>query len=160
MFSEFVGAAISATPISNLLASKPAVVLERIARGGGATKWYYCSNTQSLEPVQTRFSPGSVVSFYFDDRIRRESYSPKLMTAIEAVIATHRETIIGTLGEDGILIDAEFVSGPNDLAELLLTIEPGVRVFYGPFPARDNDGVQAVTLTLPDADGTIRAHPH
>jgi hypothetical protein len=27
-------------------------------------------------------------------------------------------------------------------------------------PGRDNDGVNAVTLTLPDLDGTVRAHPH
>jgi hypothetical protein len=28
------------------------------------------------------------------------------------------------------------------------------------YPGRDNDGVNAVTLTLPDLDGTTRTHPY
>jgi hypothetical protein len=33
-------------------------------------------------------------------------------------------------------------------------------VFYGATPDRENDGTHAVTVTLPDADGIVRPHPH
>jgi hypothetical protein len=69
-FRLAVRTAVSATPIGDLLSAKSGVVLERIARGGGATNWYYCPKKSSLEVVESKFSPGSIVSFYFDDRIR------------------------------------------------------------------------------------------
>jgi hypothetical protein len=34
--------------VAKLLASKPAVVLERIARGGGATNWFFCRGPPRL----------------------------------------------------------------------------------------------------------------
>jgi len=148
------------TPVAGLLASRPALVLEHIARGGGLTKWYYCPGCLSLASVEARFSPGSVVSFYFDDRIRNDVHSPSVQIAVEAVIARNGEAMVGALAEDDTRIDAEIISGPNELAEYLSMVKPGSRVFYGPFPAKDNDGVRAVTIVLPDADGTVRAHPH
>jgi hypothetical protein len=152
--------ALASTPIADLLASRPGVVLERIARGGGATKWYYCPSESALGAVAARFSPGSVVSFYFDDRIRNDACSPEIQTAVEAVIAQNSEAVVGVLGEGGIRIDAEILTGPNELSEFLSVVKPGARLFFGPFPAKDNDGVRAVTLVLPDGDGKVRAHPH
>jgi hypothetical protein len=142
------------------MTSRAAVALERIARGGGATKWHYCPSSLSIEALETRFSPGSVVSFYFDDQIRNNPYSPGIKVAVEAVIVQSGEAVVGTLAEDGISIDAEILTGPNELADFLLAVKPGARIFYGPFPAKDNDGVRAVTLVLPDADGKVRLHPH
>lgn len=159
-FKSALHTALAATPIADLLASRPGVILERIARGGGATKWYYCASESALGAVEARFSPGSVVSFYFDDRIRNDAYSPGVQTAVEAVIAQNGEAVVGVLAEGGIRIDAEIITGPNELAEFLSVVKPGSRLFCGPFPAKDNDGVRAVTLVLPDADGTVRAHPH
>jgi hypothetical protein len=100
------------------------------------------------------------VSFYFDDRIRYDAYSPEIQTAIEAIIVLGGEAVVGSLAEDGIRIDTEIVAGPNELAEFLSVVKPGSRAFYGPFPALDNDGVRAVTVVLPDADGTERVHPY
>jgi hypothetical protein len=34
------------------------------------------------------------------------------------------------------------------------------QVFYGVFPPMDNDGKDAVTVTLPDLDGVVRDHPY
>jgi hypothetical protein len=159
-FKSALHTALAATPVADLLASRPGVVLERIARGGGVTKWYYCPSKLSLGAVEARFSPSSVVSFYFDDRIRNDAYSPGVQIAVKAVIAQNGEAVVGALAEDDTRIDAEIITGPNELAEFLSVVKRGSRVFYGPFPAKDNDGVRAVTLVLPDADGTVRAHPH
>jgi hypothetical protein len=57
-------------------------------------------------------------------------------------------------------IHVDFVSGKNDLSQLISEVSAGTLVFHGEFPARDNDGANAITLTLPDADGVVRAHPH
>jgi hypothetical protein len=160
IFKSALHSALAATSVADLLARRPALILERVAKGGGATKWHYCPNKSSLGAVEARFLPGSVVSFYFDDRIRNDGYSPAVATAVEAVIVQNGEAVVGTLAEDDTRIDAEIITGPNELAEFLSAVKQGSRVFYGPFPAKDNDGVRAVTLVLPDADGTVRAHPH
>ena len=160
LFKWAVQTAVAATRTGSLIESKTAVVLERIARGGGATRWYYCSSKSCLALIEAKFSPGSVVSFYFDERIRQAVCSPEVRAAIERVIVQDREAVVGILGEDGLGIDVEIMSGPNELAEFLLNIKPATQVFYGAFPARDNDGEKAITLTLPDIDGMVRAHPH
>jgi len=33
-------------------------------------------------------------------------------------------------------------------------------IFYGPFPSPDDDGVNAITIVLPDVDGFVRPHPY
>jgi hypothetical protein len=148
------------TPIIDLLGATAAVVLERIAKGGGATKWYYCPGKAHLEAIEAQVSPRSVVSFYFDDRIRGDNCSPEVMSAVERIIARTGEAVVGALGEDGLHIDVEILTGPNELAAFASKISPASRVFYGVFPARDNDGVQAVTVVLLDADGIVRPNPH
>jgi hypothetical protein len=70
------------------------------------------------------------------------------------------DAVGGTLSGARIEVDVEFIAGPRDLAEYAEGLTPGTRAFYGPFPARDNDGEFAVTLDLPDSDGIVRQHPH
>jgi hypothetical protein len=74
---------LSATSIGERLETRCAVVLERIARGGGATKWYECADESRLPALISRFSPGSVVSFYFDGRIQSDVYSDVLRQSLE-----------------------------------------------------------------------------
>lgn len=159
-FLAIVHAALARTRVPDLLASKAAVVLERIARGGGATEWYYCRGTAELGAVEGKLSPGSVVSFYFDERIRSASYSPQLGTDIAKVIDDTGDAVVGVLGEDGIEIHVDIVVSGDDLAEVMAATSPASRVFYGSFPSRDDDGMRAVTVTLPDRDGIVRGHPH
>ena len=100
------------------------------------------------------------MSFYFDDRIQSGLYSAEIKLNAETIIAETGEVIIGVLDEDGLHIDVEIITGPNELTEFASTTSFTSHVFYGVFPARDNDGVRAVTVTLPDTDGIVRAHPH
>jgi len=159
-FASLVHDAFAATPIINLLAAADAVVLERVARGGGRTVWYHCRGKHQLETIEALLSPGSVVSFYFDGRIRNAPYSPELRSIIEKVITETGDAVLGHLNKDGLHIDHEIVTGPNDLTEFASNFGPESRVFYGAFPNRDNDGIKAVTVTLPDHDGIVRPHPH
>lgn len=159
-FTEIVHGVLARRRVGDLLASNAAVVLERLARGGGATEWYYCRGTAELDALEKRLSAGSVVSFYFDERIRKLPKSPQLAADIERIIAETGDAVVGVLGEDGVKIDVEIVVSRDDLADFMSRLPSSSQVFYGAFPGRDDDGMPAVTVTLPDRDGVTRSHPH
>jgi len=159
-FATIVHRALSTAPVRALLKTRGAVILERIARGGGATKWYYCSDQQCLEDLELALSPGSVVSFYFDGRIRRDVFSQEIVRILEDKVDDAGELLVGAPESGSQSIDMEIISGRHELIEYLSTVSPGTPVFYGLFPARDSDGVNAVTVSLPDIDGVVRPHPH
>jgi hypothetical protein len=58
---------------------------------------------------------------------------------------------------DGLRIEVDY---PGYLEEITRTLGNDSRIYVGSSPRRDNDGVNAVTLTLPDLDGITRAHPY
>jgi len=159
-FKDFVHSVIVGTPIISRLEDKSALVIERIAMGGGATRWYYCTGKNSLPEVEDRLKPGSCVSFYFDDRIPNVVYSPEIKLIAEELISKTGEIVIGILRQDGIQLDVEIVSDKSELAEITSTLGAGDKLFYGVFPGRDDDGLRAVTVMLPDQDGLIRSHPY
>jgi len=144
-----VHAAFAATPIGDRLGTTGAVILERVAKAGGATRWYYCPDKSQLGAVEERLSPGSTVSFYFDGRIRSALYSPEVKSNIEGIIIEESEAVIGRLRDDGLQIQVEIVSNLDEIDDFGSTINPTSRVFYGAVPATDNDGVRAVTVVLP-----------
>ena len=159
-YASIVQKYLASTAVRKNLHSKQAIVLERIARGGGATNWFYCKDDASLDVIEQRLSPGSVVSFYFDDRITKTHYSQELNVRIEEIIATTGDCVIGSLEEDSIAIDVDFVTGTNELLNFVSDLAPSTLFFFGQFPAQDNDGDGAITIILPDTDGIVRAHPH
>jgi hypothetical protein len=152
--------------VPQLLQTRPAIVLERLARGGGATQWYQCRDHANLGAITAELRPGSVVSFYFDERIRHGLYTADVRAQMLRLMRSLRdagdsgEIVVGQLASDGVHIDVDYPSGPGDLDEITRTLGSRAWIYFGPFPGRDNDGVHAVTLTLPDHDGITRAHPH
>jgi len=159
-FADLVLEALAGTPVARLLANRPAVVLERIARGAGETHWYYCRDASALRAVAVRLRPGSCVSFHFDGRLGPQPFAPALVSELERIIAEDGDAVFGLPAADGLTIDADFPGGSADLAEVTSSVSLGDVVFCGRFPGRDDDGVDAVALDLPDADGIVRAHPH
>jgi hypothetical protein len=159
-FKSFVHSALLATPLNGRLARNSAVVLERKARAAGQTRWFYCADQDHLDAVESELSPGSAVSFYFDQRIKGEVYSPQISVAISELLVRYGEVLVGTISKNEIEIDIEVITGESELSELRSTLDFGARLFYGVFPARDNDGVNAINVTLPDRDGVVRPHPH
>jgi hypothetical protein len=157
---SFVHTALLATPLNERLASSSAVVLERKARAAGQTRWFYCADQDHLDAVESELSPGSVVSFYFDRRIESEVYSPQIEAAMSELLVRYGEVLVGVISENEIEIAAEVITGQGELLELTSMFDLGARVFYGVFPARDNDGVNAISVVLPDRDGIVRPHPH
>jgi hypothetical protein len=82
------------------------------------------------------------------------------MVDIGKLIVDTGDAVVGVVGEDSVKMGVEVVVSREDLAECMSAIALGVPVFYGAFPSRDDDGVRAVTMTLPDRDGIVRNHPH
>ncbi len=137
-----------------------AVVLERFARGGGATRWFHCSTSADLSTVLDEFLPGSCVSFYFDQRIASRVYSEAVADELRSVLRETGEILIGQPDADGVHLVMEVVSGQQELNVLINVLGAKSIIFFGPFPGRDNDGEKAITALLPDADGVVRPHPH
>src|SRR6266478_9998763 len=103
-FTKVVHAALASTPIVDRLGATGAVILERIARGAGATEWYYCLDRDHLQSVERQLSLGSAVSFFFDDRIQSDFYSTELRSRVERIVAETGEAVVGTLCGDGLHI--------------------------------------------------------
>jgi hypothetical protein len=141
-FTSIVRATLAVTPIAERLRHEDAVVLERIARGGGATNWYYCRDRAEMTAIEEKLSSGSVVSFYFDGRIRHAVYSAEVAADLEAAIAKNGEVVVGALRNDGVQVDATVAVSLDDLGDFMSALAPSPELFYGAFPGRDNDGAK------------------
>lgn len=159
-YSPIALRAVEATAVPHLLQKSAAIALERLARGGGATRWYFVERPEQLTALANRLSPGSSISFYFDHRIAHGPFSSQVTAEILRVAADDGDAVVGQLGPNGLEIEMDFVAGRSDLDSASKLFGPGEHVFYGRFPARDNDSVNAVTIDLPDRDGVTRNHPH
>jgi hypothetical protein len=160
------GRTITDSPVPRLLATHSAIVLERLAFAAGTTNWYHCPDHARLAALTSHLNPGSVVSFYFDDRVTHCRYTPDVheqMLHLMRRQGDHGESgeiVVGQPATDDLHIDVDYPSSPEYLDEITQTLPAHSFIYYGPVPGRDNDGTNAVTLTLPDLDGITRAHPH
>src|SRR6185295_5183911 len=94
-YTSIVSATLANTSIAARLQREQAVVLERMARGGGATRWYYCRDQSCLGAIEGLLSPGAAVSFYFDNRIRHSRYSQELEDRLGDAIRDVGEMVLG-----------------------------------------------------------------
>jgi hypothetical protein len=151
---------LDAYGVNRLLIDKAAIILERIARGGGAVSWYACDCEASLDAISTRFKPGSVVSFYFDDRIKTCCAEDLPLDEIDTIIELVGECVVGIIGDNGIDIDARDFCLASEIPTEFEGLHAGSRMIYGAFPERAYTPNSAITFILPDEDGVFRAHPH
>jgi len=100
------------------------------------------------------------VSFYFDGRLAAGPYNNQVSIEILDIAKKDGDAVVGLLSADGITISVEFISSREELEQFVQEMAPAATVYYGPFPARNNDGKNAITVDLPDSDGILRSHPH
>jgi hypothetical protein len=154
--------AIEQTGVPHLLerwTGAETLVLERIARGGGATRWYVLRSRADLSTLASQLRPGSCVSFYFDDRFRGSVNDEVARAAILGVATEDGEAVVGNVSAEDIEVAVDFVGTAEDL-DAWLSEHSGEAIRFGRFPGRENDGEHAVTFDLPDRDGVVRSHPH
>jgi hypothetical protein len=145
------------TPL--LAASGGAVVLERVARGGGDTRWFYCRTMAEVVEVLPILRPGSRVGFFFDNRIRREPFSEEIRHQMIDIATTTGEVLLGRERPPGPELEMDFL-GPVELPERMANVPVGEVVYFGVFPSTDDDdGVSAVSYIPPDEDGVVRPQP-
>jgi hypothetical protein len=159
-FISIVGEVLSSAGVVVALAKSDAIVLERIARGAGQTKWYYLRRASGLQTIEILLSPRSIVSFYFARQFLVVTYSDNLRKEIDGIIFRTRDCVVAFLDGEGSTLVTDTVASIHDLEEFVSNIPPDTMLYYGEFPGRDNDGVRAITITIPDRDGVTRAHPH
>lgn len=150
---------LAGTPVAVRLRARAALVLERIAYGAGETCWYYCEADSQLEHLARELRPGSILCFYFDDRLSQTLSSDALTPATEILRETG-EVLIGVLAVDKFHVDMNMILDEEEIVELLAELPSNTTVYVGVFPAPDNDGINAVSVIVPDLDGVVRAHPH
>jgi hypothetical protein len=159
-FVRLARAALEATSARQRLGeTREAVVLERIARGGGATSWYVLRSADDLDALAARLRPGSRVSLYFDSRFMIGDFGQAAREAAIGIIQRKGEAVLAALRPPDIEAEADFPSSPREADEFVRD-HPDATIIVGAFPAAEDDGVSAVTLVLPDADGLVRTHPH
>jgi hypothetical protein len=136
------------------------VILERLARGGGAARWFFVQRSAELELVFDVLRGGSCVTFYFADQLHVETDTDDARQRLFDEITSEEELVLGYPSAGNIEVDMEIISGPGELAELLMHRSEGDLIVWGKWPARSNDGHDGITLNLVDADGILRTHPH
>jgi hypothetical protein len=136
------------------------VVLERLARGGGSANWYFARSPAELERIFDMLHGGSCVSFYFADQLHVEHDSDQTRQRMYAAITTDKELVLGYPPAAGVELEMDIISGPSELTEELMLHREGDLAVWGPWPGRVNDGQDAITVNLVDADGILRQHPH
>jgi hypothetical protein len=149
--------------VARLLSSKSALVLERIACGGGQTCWYMIDKGRGTEELSALLRPGSCVSVYFGEVLFSTRKPSELigeaMKFIEKSL-DHECVVAARKGSDTRLC-VEFVSGIGDLNGFLESnVGDDIVYLWGPYPGRDNDKITGFTFTLPDADGMVRQYPY
>lgn len=155
------------SPVPRLLAERPAVVLERFADGGDS--WFRCAGLGQLPAITAQLRPGSLVSFYFDDRIARRRFSSPVRDLMLDLVAVHGPTgnaVVGrhpvddlrittVLPRDTVALDAFAQS----LVPTSQALAPQSWVYFGIYPEPDDDGRTAVTLELPAWDADLGVRP-
>jgi hypothetical protein len=136
------------------------VILERLARAGGATRWFFISSQPMLEDVFDVLSGGSSVSFYFLGHLHVEVDDDATRQAMFGEITRSGELVLGYPAQGNSQLEMAIISGPSELTECLILHPEGSLVVWGDWPAREDDGNDAITVDLVDADGMQRLHPH
>ena len=155
-FRELVGIALNDAGVARRVAIEDCTALERPAIAGEALAWFYCRDQSDLNEIANLLRPGSVVSFFFDDRIEALVDSETTRSIITTTCADH-EIALGALGIDGLQIEMSFARNAEEVAHALPPLDDAAQlIFFGAFPGRDDDGTWAITLTLPGDDGVVR----
>ena len=116
-FSDLALTEIQNRFVPRLLAENAggAVVLERIARGAGGTRWYLLPDPGDVGSLADSLSPGSRVSFYFDGRLALRKYDDTVATEILEIVKVDGEAVIATPGAEHIEMEVEFIAGEDEL---------------------------------------------
>ncbi|MFI9381609.1 hypothetical protein [Kutzneria sp. NPDC052558] len=159
--------AVMTSPVPRLLAGGPAIVLERLAYGGGSTNWYRCVDQPALEALADELRHGSDVSFFFGDRFAHRRYTTRtraemarFMDYLGGLPGETGAIVVGHVDDDALHMTVDYPSALEEADDFLADFEPEPWIYYGRCPGWENDGVRAVNFKVPDDDGIVRPHAY
>jgi hypothetical protein len=149
-------------PLTRRLAAewRQVVVHERLARGAGAARWFFVTGMVTPERVFDLLRGGSSVSFYFSRHLHVAPDNENSRQEMFDEVTEYGEVVLGYPSPDAPELEMEVISGPSELTEFLMLHPEGSLAVWGQWPPRENDGKDAITVDLVDADGVLRTHPH
>jgi hypothetical protein len=136
------------------------VILERLARGGGASRWYYATSEEQFKNALSHLRGGSIVSLFFGDELNVDLDTDEARQRMFDQVSPSREIIIGYPEDNLSILRVDLVTGPSELSEVLIHHPEGETVVWGKWPSAKQDGHSVFTLRLVDEDGVLRSHPH
>lgn len=141
------------------------VVLERMARGGGAIRWYFLTDPRDMADMASQLRPGSRVSLYFDGYLHRDTTGERVRGRMYEQMTIRGELVLGYPSSDAVEMRTDLVTGEAELTEVIVSEgldrpDSHRLLVWGPWPAPDDDGTRVITICLVDRDGQLHAHPH
>jgi hypothetical protein len=144
--------------VANLLAERgEGIVLERVARGAGRTRWWSCASYDEFLTVYDQLTPGSRVLIYWGDALHLARLNGDEEDRIWSSAAESGEVLFGPLLLGTTEYDIVFLDGAELEAEFA-RVPHGHRVLWGQQPATET-GPDGITFTSPDGDGGVRPQP-
>lgn len=133
---------------------QPHVVLERLPRGGGGTRWWVIRSGEEFRRVYAELRPGGRVHLVaLGDDLRLGSVGTMLAEEVDSLTAGANEVVIGT----GLLNSLEFdvqLLDSAEAAEALGRMAKSSVVLHGVWPRTER-----IKFTPPDEDGEVRPQP-
>lgn len=158
---ESTARALRSANVATRLAEHSAVVLERIARAAGQTRWFYLERPEQLPLLARELGPGSSVLFMFDDRFQRMVNEPEAVAERAVpIIESSGGAVIGRLDPGTIELVVDFPSSHDEVLETANDWPASSHLFLGAFPRPDDSDDALVHVLVPDVDGIVRRHPH
>jgi hypothetical protein len=145
---------------SSISIDSAVIVLERIARGAGATRWFQMCGVESLDRLVETFHRGSCVSFYLANQLEVVSIEEIRFSEISEILKRDGEVVAAFVLPTDFELDVEFLGSENEIKKFLELAGNGSFVILGAFPKRENSPGFVRTFVVPDADGLVRAHPY
>ena len=134
-----------------------ALVLERVARGAGSTRWWSCASTDDFLGIYAQLRPGSDVVVYAGEEVHVDDLDQHIEARIWEAAAAQGEVLFGAQRPGTTEFEAFFLD-PNELEAALSRVSRGDRVLWGLQPATET-GPDALAFTPPDDDGVVRPQP-
>jgi hypothetical protein len=136
------------------------VILERLARAGGAARWFFVTSLVTLDQIFDLLRGGSSVSFYFSRYLHVQADQDESRQDMFDEVTQYSEVVLGYPSQDDPEFEMAIISGPSGLAESLMHHPEGALAVWSQWPPRENNGLDVITVDLVDADGVLRPHPH
>jgi hypothetical protein len=141
----------------------PILLLERWPRGAGQRSWYLLAGSADVASARKLVRPGSSLTAYLHPQLPVQGqWSQQLAIATKALVdklGAHEELVALVDSGSRPLLDAEYIADADELEGWGPEVA-GATVWIGKYPDWPDDGEDAVTRVVPDADGVARAHPY